>query len=171
MKFIGKHPDNATGSPLEHLVATERPNLLQYACYRLGNPEDAEDTVQDLFLQLHERTAHCQPKRGLPFVYRCLRNLCIDRLRRSPLPTVPVEQLKEMCEEPAPDLEQEIRRIQGLLDTIPDEQAEVIRLRFYGNKSFAEISECLGLPLPTVKSRFRYGMEKIRKEVFRPLSL
>ena len=46
---------------------------------------------------------------------------------------------------------------------IPEEQAEVIRLRIYGDNSFAEVSEILSVPLPTVKSRFLYGLEKIRR--------
>ena len=43
------------------------------------------------------------------------------------------------------------------------EQAEIIRIRFYGDKSFREIADILGLPLTTVKSRFAYGMEKVRR--------
>ena len=50
-----------------------------------------------------------------------------------------------------------------LLDEIPEEQAEVIRLRIYGDNSFAEVADILSVPLPTVKSRFLYGLEKIRK--------
>jgi RNA polymerase sigma-70 factor (ECF subfamily) len=57
------------------------------------------------------------------------------------------------------------KRIVQLLTEIPEEQAEVIRLRIYGDNSFAQIAEILSLPLPTVKSRFLYGLEKIRKGV------
>ncbi len=59
--------------------------------------------------------------------------------------------------------EVDYRRIVHLLTEIPDEQAEVIRLRIYGDNSFAEVAEILSLPLPTVKSRFLYGLEKLRK--------
>ena len=59
--------------------------------------------------------------------------------------------------------EVEYRRIARLLTEIPDEQVEVIRLRIYGDNSFAEVAEILSLPLPTVKSRFLYGQEKLRK--------
>ena len=59
--------------------------------------------------------------------------------------------------------EEEFRRVGCLLDTLPDEQAEVIKLRIYGNNSFAEIAEILSVPLPTVKSRFLYGLTKLRR--------
>jgi RNA polymerase sigma-70 factor (ECF subfamily) len=36
-------------------MADERQRLVRYACCRLGNSEDAEDAIQDLFLQFHER--------------------------------------------------------------------------------------------------------------------
>lgn len=47
--------------------------------------------------------------------------------------------------------EQELQRISRLLALIPENQAEVIRLRIYGNNSFAEIATILAVPLPTVK--------------------
>lgn len=60
---------------------------------------------------------------------------------------------------------QELQRISRLLALIPENQAEVIRLRIYGNNSFAEIAAIQAVPLPTVKSRFLYGLEKIRREM------
>ena len=39
----------------ERLMAVERREMLQYACYRLGNIDDAEDVVQDVFILLHQR--------------------------------------------------------------------------------------------------------------------
>lgn len=59
--------------------------------------------------------------------------------------------------------EDDLKRIVKLLDEIPEEQAEVIRLRIYGDNSFAEVADILSVPLPTVKSRFLYGLEKIRR--------
>ena len=47
--------------------------------------------------------------------------------------------------------------------TLPEEQAETIRLRYYGDKSFQEIADIFGVALSTAKSRFRYGMEKIKQ--------
>ncbi len=153
---------------LSRILEEERPHLLQYACYRLGSLEDAEDAVQDLFLQLHSRpSADTAPDHWQRFVYRSLRNLCTDRLRRNHVPLIPLDQLPDMCEEPPSDFDQEVRIILSLLATLPDEQAEVIRLRFYGNKSFAEISLLLDAPLPTIKSRFRYGLEKIKSGLLR----
>lgn len=71
----------------------------------------------------------------------------------------------DVAEASDPGNESDYKRIVGLLTEIPDEQAEVIRLRIYGDNSFAEVAEILSLPLSTVKSRFLYGLEKLRKNM------
>ena len=59
--------------------------------------------------------------------------------------------------------ESEFNRITLLLAMIPEEQAEVIRLRTIGGLQFGDIAQMTGLPESTVKSRFKYGIEKVRK--------
>ncbi|MBR5435799.1 MAG: RNA polymerase sigma factor, partial [Muribaculaceae bacterium] len=86
-------------------------------------------------------------------------------------PTVPLDTQPEPLAPEAEDFEQEFRRINRLLTEIPDEQAEVIRLRYYGDKSFQEIADILGIPLTTAKSRFTYGLEKIKRGMRAPHSV
>lgn len=168
----------------QRLMAAERQQLLQYACYRLGNREDAEDAVQDLFTKIiHQRNTAADvapptasnsqwPKNvtnPTAYLYRSLANLCTSRLRTAnKMPTVPIENQAEPADTNDENFEQEYSRISQLLDSIPYEQAEVIRLRFYGDKSFAEIADILDVPLTTAKSRFVYGLEKIRRGMRAP---
>ena len=97
------------------------------------------------------------------YLYRSLANLCTDRLRRQCLQFVSLEQVTNYSENIPEDFEQEFCLISTLLATIPEEQAEVIRLRIHSDKSFTEIAEILDMPVSSVKSRFQYGIEKIRK--------
>ena len=155
-------------------MATERHGLLQYACYRLGNPDDAEDAVQDVFVRLHQRLSEGDTEvRNLSaYLYRSLANLCVSRLREvGRTPTVSLDSQPDPIAPEAEDFEQEYRRINRLLAEIPEEQAEVIRLRYYGDKSFQEIADILGIPLTTAKSRFTYGIEKIKRGMRAPLSV
>lgn len=155
-------------------ITAERHGLLQYACYRLGNLHDAEDAVQDVFVKLHQRLSEGGEEiKNLPaYLYRMLANLCVSHRRKTKLtPTVPLEGVPEpMAPEPE-NFEQEFRLVNRLLSEIPDEQAEVIRLRFYGDKSFQEIADILGIPLTTAKSRFAYGLEKIKRGMRAPHSV
>lgn len=169
------------------LIAAERPALLQYALYRLGSRDDAEDVVQDVCLKLFEhsfvklklqssqteltRSVHQRLSDGASrvhdlraYLFRSLINLCTSRERQErPFVAYPPESLPDPAADEAEDFGQEFRRIRRLLASIPGEQAEVIRLRFYGDKNFREIADILGIPLTTAKSRFLYGLEKIRR--------
>ena len=156
---------------MELLMESERTGLLQYACYRLGSSDDAEDAVQDLFVRLHQRLQDggTDIRNLTAYLYRSLSNLCVSRLRQAEhVRLVPLDSQAELPDTDREDFEQEYRRISRLLSSIPYEQAEVIRLRFYGDKSFREIAEILDQPLTTVKSRFQYGMEKIRQGMRAP---
>jgi len=56
-------------------------------------------------------------------------------------------------------------RVREALQTLPDEQAEVVRLSFFLDKAHGEISRALGLPLGTVKSRLRLAMIRLRGQL------
>ncbi|MCM1311987.1 MAG: RNA polymerase sigma factor [Bacteroides sp.] len=147
------------------LFGEERKDMFRYACYKIGNAEDAEDMLQDVYLTLHDKlrggTDICN-LRG--YLYRCLSNTCTDYLRRRQgMKTVSIEQADGICNPETENFEQEYRRISTLLSAIPEEQAEVIRMRIHSDKSFVEIAEILEISVSTVKSRFQYGIEKIRK--------
>ena len=158
-------------SALGRLMESERRGLLQYACYRLGSNDDAEDAVQDLFVNVQQRWSegNVDVHDLSAYLYRSLANLCVSRLRKSErVRFVPIDQQIAMMETDEEDHEQEYLRIGQLLESIPDEQAEVIRLRYHGGKRFVEIAAILGLPVTTVKSRFQYGLEKIRRGMRAP---
>ncbi|MBO5902974.1 MAG: RNA polymerase sigma factor [Tidjanibacter sp.] len=137
-------------------------DLYRFARFRLGSVADAEDAVQDLFVRLATSSSDlgsvASPR---SFLIRSLRNLCIDRLKRRTLSTTPLTEkmdIEQECE-----AESEIERIKVLMRHLPEEQSEVISMRTAQNLSFAEIAEILDIPTTTVKSRFAYGIDKLRK--------
>ena len=162
-----KKNSNTTLTALAELLKTERPNLMRYACYRLGSVDDAKDILQDAFLKMHARISGMEASKVenlRNYLFRSLSNLCTSRLvQQKKRQTIPLDANFDRMETTTEDFEEDYLRISILLNQIPQEQAEVIRLRMYGNNSFAEVAEILSLPLPTVKSQFLYGLEKIRK--------
>lgn len=159
---------------IEKLMVAERQKMLQYACYRLGNIDDAEDVVQDVFVKLYQRLhgGNVEIRNMTVYLYRTLANACVSNLRDNRHTTiVSIDNQPDPIAPETDDFEQEYRRINSLLNIIPDEQAEVIRLRFYGDKSFQEIADILNIPLTTAKSRFTYGMEKIKRGMRASLSV
>ncbi|MBR2061291.1 MAG: RNA polymerase sigma factor [Tidjanibacter sp.] len=137
-------------------------DLYRFARFTLGSAADAEDTVQDLFVRLasssSDISAVASPR---SFLIRSLRNLCIDRQRRRSLSVVPLSDKFDVAEEN--EAEVEVERIKRLLRELPAEQSEVIMMRTAQHLSFAEIAEVLDVPISTAKSRFTYGIDKVRK--------
>ena len=102
------------------------------------------------------------------YLYRALSNSCSQYARqRRKLEFVDVTSLKDLqADDITPNsFEQEQALITRLLATLHDEQSEVIRLHLHGECTFAEIAEILEIPIPTAKSRYRYGIEHLRKEL------
>ena len=148
---------------LEALVDRYRQPLFRFAFFRLESRMDAEDVVQDAFLKWASK-----PERNIgnpqAYLFRMVSNGCCDRRRRR-VPLVPLDGRQPL---PAESLEEsealeEARRIEALLDRLPPEQAEAIRLHTYASLRFTEIAEVLRCPVSTVKSRFGAGIERLRK--------
>ena len=163
-----KKPTNDDSfAQVEAVFTEELQSLYRYACYRLGEREAAQDVIQELYLKLH-RQGLGEVRNVRCYLYRALSNSCTQLLRnRRRIEFVDVTSLRDLHAEditPA-DFEQEQALIARLLAALPDNQSEVIRLHLHGECTFTEIAEILDEPLPTVKSRYRYGIEHLRKEL------
>ncbi|MBQ3582323.1 MAG: RNA polymerase sigma factor [Alistipes sp.] len=152
---------------VEAAFTAELKSLYRYACYRLGRREEAQDVIQELYLKLHRQQLH-EVSNARCYLYRALSNSCTQLLRnRHRIEYVDVTSLRDLhTEDMTPsDFDEEQALIARLLATLPDEQSEVIRLHLHGGCTFTEIAEILDIPLPTAKSRYRYGIEHLRKEL------
>lgn len=149
------------------IMEREKTNLYRYACYRLGDTDEAEDVLQDLYLTMYSRRTSLQTvEQPVSYIYRSLSNACTSRLRRRGKRLfVDETSLKSLAADTAaPDcFEREFLRIDRLLNLLPAEQSETIRLRIHGDRSFAEIAAITGVPVATAKSRYQYGIVKLRE--------
>ena len=164
---IKKYAEDDYFASAEAAFTAELQSLYRYACYRLGEREAAKDIIQELYLKLHQRRAG-EIKNMRCYLYRALSNCCTQHARdKKRLEFVDVSSLKDLqAEDISPtNFEQEQALISRLLAALPDEQSEVIRLHLHGECTFSEIAEILDIPLPTAKSRYRYGIEHLRKEL------
>ncbi|MCC6354212.1 MAG: sigma-70 family RNA polymerase sigma factor [Verrucomicrobiae bacterium] len=133
---------------------------------RLRDPREAEDVLQEVFLDLARRPARLLGARRIgPWLFAKARNLAIDRMRargRSEKREAAwpdwLEPAAPACDTPSPDL----ARLAGLVDRLPVEQRDVIAMKVFQGKTFAEAGESLGASINTVASRYRYALEKLR---------
>jgi RNA polymerase sigma-70 factor (ECF subfamily) len=137
------------------LIEATQHRLIRFAFCRLHSQADAEDVVQDVLVQaFRDRERHRNVDNVVAFLFRTVANRATDVLRKRSRS----EPLSDRAAAPA----EPEHWVEGLLDRLPAPQADVIRLRFYGELPFDDVARSVGCSVPTVKSRFRYGLEKLR---------
>jgi RNA polymerase sigma-70 factor (ECF subfamily) len=157
----------------------QRP-LFRAALERLGERTWAEDVVQETFLAAFAGRRSYNPSFSFrTWLWTILLNLCKRHWRRRlarPAPHV-WSNLTEDQGRAVPESEshgtglaclvqaERIERVRELLAALPEEQADALRLRFFGELTFPEIAATLGCSLNTAKSRVRYGLEKIGRSL------
>lgn len=128
----------------------------------------AEEVVQNTFVTVWEKAASYDPRKAAAstWIFTIARNKRIDALRRdknlevnSDSPNI--ENAYYDAEEQYAD-RQDVERLNTAIDTLPPEQAELLRMAFFEEKSHSDISNETKLPLGTVKSRLRLAMDKLR---------
>ena len=148
-------------------------------CYRmLGQPDDAADVAQETFVQLYSHLARLDEHDPIaPWLFRVARNRCIDVIRRRrtvPLaldddPEVPSEQVEPADQEPLPDELVERADLQHVLSkaiaALPANYAEVVALRYAGDRSFAEIAAILDCDEGAARVRFHRAKALLRRQL------
>lgn len=133
---------------------------------RVGGREVAEDIVQEVFLRLYRAMSAGKEVRSYEgFLIHSISNACIDHMRRKKPPTLQIEDIGDLPDIQDRDIDEEFRRVSLFLDGLPFEQAETLRLKCYDGLTFCQIAELQGIPEATVKSRYRYAIQYIRKKL------
>lgn len=139
----------------EPLVTRYERVLFSVALRLVGDYEDARDATQNAFVRAYEHLETFDPQRRFfSWIYRIVVNECLN-LRRSRHPNEP---LADTFEAPggtfeAADAAETSDRIQAALNALTEEYREVVILRHFVDLSYEEISDVLGVPDKTVKSR------------------
>ena len=141
------------------IVARHQSSLFRVAMSRLGNRAAAEDAVQETFLAAFRGRATFKADRPFrPWLWTIHRNVCeasAKKERRFPGST-DVGQVAAMMDRAADRM-----LVQELLERLPAEQADAVRLRFFGSLTYEEIAAVQECPTPTAKNRVRYALQKL----------
>ena len=137
----------------------------------LNNREEAEDVLQEVFLQVWRRAADFDENRGRPFTWlvTLTRSRGIDRLRtlaaRERVAVAGARDESEAVSDAATDAFRSEQRglVTNALAQLPDEQQRPLMLAYFDGLTQTEIAARLGAPLGTVKTRMRTGMMKLRE--------
>ena len=172
---IGRGDQSAFSALYDRL---SRP-LYSLALRMLGDAGDAQDALQDVFLQIWSRAATYNPEQSTVFSWTVLltRSRVIDRLRARKRRLRLVDSTTgdedadvadastmESAADTA-DKNDEAARVRSVLNNLPSEQREAIELAFFGHLTHHEIAARLGEPLGTIKARIRRGLLKLRERL------
>jgi RNA polymerase sigma factor (sigma-70 family) len=138
--------------------------VLAYGRRLLPSNEDAEDLVQQVFVTAWRQRRRYQPERAslLSWLLGIARYKAIDRLRRIE------RERRTIVEDRARVIDEAARTADRILVAealtwLRPEQQVVLELAFYDDLTHQQISDKLGMPLGTVKSHVRRGMQRLRR--------
>jgi RNA polymerase sigma-70 factor, ECF subfamily len=129
----------------------------------LRDATEAEDVVQEVFVQAWRQAGRYDPTRGSPEAWLCTiaRTRALDRLRRR-------VSRREEPSEAAPSATgvprtEEALAVRSALQGLPEDQRRALELAYYEGLTQTEIAHRLGEPLGTIKTRIRSGMIRLRE--------
>lgn len=143
---------------------------LLYARQQTRTEADAEDVLQDALVKTWKTCGGKILPETTSLVYTNIRRCAIDRARSS----LRREEREQSVAEEAPQMEESLfeitedneefaRVVQQALAKIPEKYREVVTLKIWGELTFAQIAEQIGEKPNTVASRYRYGLENLRR--------
>ena len=153
---------NGDKEAYQEIVVRHMQSAYYVALAFIHNHQDALDISQEAFIRAFRKIKKFDNKRPFfPWFYRILKNLCIDHYkRRRRLNEVPPENVRIL------EIEHEDREMKKALwkgiDELPDEQKEIIILRYFQQLSYQEIAEILEKPIGTVMSSLFYAKKRLK---------
>ena len=140
-------------------------NLVFKTAYlMLGNPIEAEDALQEVFLNVHRALGTFDPSRAAfsTWLYRITVNHCLNRRRKRELSLFPLGEVPGHAPSPEGQIMTD-EVLEQALDSLSDKLRSVVVLRYYADLPYAEIGEILDVPLGTVKSRLSQALDTMRQ--------
>ncbi len=144
--------------------------LYRLANRLLGNPDEAEDSVQDVFLKLWDIRKTLSPvSNPEAFAMKMMKNLCIDKLKAARNRNQPLGDFDMPSAAPSPDRIAENtdtgEKIGLIVDSLPDTQKLLFHLREIEQMEYDEIEKITGLARGAIKTNLSRTRKKIREQL------
>ena len=161
-------PLRAESEPWRDCYEALASKLLLYARQWTSSTADAEDVVQSAFVRFWKLNPDA-PQEHYRLLYAAVRSAALDLHRRETRRSVrdATYHLQDLDAwfEPPIERPDEATLLENALGRLPEEQREVVVLRIWGELTFAQIAETVGVSINTVAARYRYGLEALRKHL------
>lgn len=162
---------HAAANAWKHCFDQVAPKLLLYAVQLCPTRADAEDVVQMAFVRWWRRFPEGNAEH-IPLLYAAVRTIALDqrrsdtrRARREAVSEVALPMGDAPVFDPPPEQRETAAIVQEALQTLQEDQREVVSLKLWGGLTFAEIAETLGESINTVSGRYRYALQALQKRL------
>jgi RNA polymerase sigma-70 factor (ECF subfamily) len=148
-----------------------RKKLLVYAQHILGDAEDAEDIIQEVYLKLWYMRAELQSYNSIAaFSSTMTKNLCINRIKVRDRSQESLDGLAVPYEEPEPDVQLEqkdsVEHVMRIIDRLPSLQQAILRMKHVDGFEITEIAELTGSNPEAVRVNLSRARKKVREEFY-----
>lgn len=156
-------------SLFKQLLLPLYPRLQRVALRMLGNVEDAEDMVQEVYMKLWGKREELPDVQNMgAYCVALTKNMCIDRLRLAEVDRVDVDDVPlslAAADDVASLLERQdaVEQVKLIIETLPEKQQQVITLRDIRDCTFEEIEEQTGLTAVNVRALLSRARKTIRE--------
>ena len=160
----------------EALIQKHKNKIYAFILSKIRNRDLAEDIFQDTFIKVInslQKGKYNEEGKFLPWVMRIANNLVIDYFRKSkkmrtiaPTDDFDIFDILQDGEKNVEDnlVNNQIHKdLRKLIEHLPEDQKEVLKMRYYAELSFKEISESTGVSINTALGRMRYALINLRK--------
>ena len=140
-------------------------NLVYKTAYlMLGDAYEAEDVLQEVFVQVCKSLNVYDPEKGAftTWLHRITVNRCLN-WRRKRRPSLSLDRVHISL--PSPEGRMEEKAVWQAVRGLSEKLRAVVVLRYYWELSYAEIAQILDIPLGTVKSRLNLALKTLRKDL------
>lgn len=137
-------------------------------CYRiLRNEEEARDMAQEVFVRVYEKRGKFGGRSSLyTWIYRIATNMCLTRLKKIKVQTVPLEAvegtLEARPESDGPDYSRLEAAVKDAMAGLPPRQRAVFAMRFFDKLSFKEVAEASGTTVGAAKANYHHAVKHLR---------
>jgi len=154
----------ATPLDFERVYKEHKQGLYALALSVTRRPDQAEDAVHDAFTRIF-RTKREPTGDYVAYVYACVRNAAIDKIRKrkhAQMPEAMIFESDAMAPQQMLEISERDQRLQDAITQLPSHEKQVIIMKIYGQLTFEQIAQANDQPLATVASRYRRTLAKLK---------
>jgi RNA polymerase sigma-70 factor, ECF subfamily len=147
------------------LVERHHQAVANFAYRRLGDPDLAEDVVQETFCRALRQIQRFHGGSFRGWLLTIARFLCMAERKQGRLRRRPLQKLADVPPGRDPAREEELTRVQALFESLDPPSQEIIEFRIFHDMTLEEISRLTTTPLSTVWRRFRDAIRRLKRNL------